>query len=116
MSQTEETASSVSSVAESTADSVESGEVTILAQPFGMKEPIQATGDEGRTRKFTEKGLQWQLETNSKKFKSFSDVLRALISKTESLLSSSKDIEALRAHLHALQSNLKKKRLKLVIV
>ena len=54
MSQTTEDVSSVSSVAESTEDS---GEVTILPHPTEIKETSQPTIDEGRSRKFTEKGL-----------------------------------------------------------
>ena len=89
MSHTEESVSSVSSVDESTADS---GEVTIMAQSGDMKESAQASVNEKRTVKLTNKGLEWQIDINSKKFNSLVGVLRTLIRKTEPLLSSSKDI------------------------
>ena len=101
MSHTEE---SVSSVDESTADS---GEVTIMAQSGDMKESAQASVNEKRTVKLTNKGLEWQIDINSKEFNSLVGVLRTLIQKTEPRLSSSKDIEALKAHINALEINLK---------
>lgn len=106
MSRTEESISGVSSVTES---SVESGEVTILASSPIVSESTQPTVDETvqkRTKKFTEKGLEWQMEMHSKKFSSLHGVLHTLVTKTESLLTS-KDVEALKAHVHALQTNLR---------
>ena len=88
MSHTEENVSGISSVTKS---SVESGEVTILACSPVVSDSTQPFVDETvqkRTKKFTEKGLEWQLEIHSKQFSSLSGVLRALVTKTESLLTS----------------------------
>ena len=78
-----------------------------MAKSGDMKESAQASVNEKRTVKLTNKGLEWQIDVNSKKFNSLVGVLRTLIQKTEPLLSSSKDIEALKAHINALEINLK---------
>ena len=78
-----------------------------MAQSGDMKESAQASVNEKRIVKFTNKGLEWQIDVNSKIFNSLVGVLRTLIQKTEPLLSSSKDTEALKAHINALEINLK---------